>query len=199
MKRTLFVLVFSAGAMLALSPAAIAKGPSKASVEGPELKGTILLVGSGEEPGSPLGDLTQEAGFFPAVFGQTPDPMLPGRPSGELGPKYTITYTVPGPSSEDEILQDLYPYAKDGPVTFMPAGQRLFDTEQTRGGWYRAGPALKRSLVAAGLPASAPTSADGDSASFVDAWAWILAGLGGALVLAAACALLVRRLRPAAA
>ena len=42
-----------------------------------------------------MGTLTEQTGIFPAVFGQTPDPMQKERPKGDLGPKYTITWTVP--------------------------------------------------------------------------------------------------------
>src|SRR5207244_11839795 len=43
-----------------------------------------------------LGRLTMATGFFPAAVGQSPDPMLPDRPAGSLGPRYTIVWTVPG-------------------------------------------------------------------------------------------------------
>ena len=91
------------------------------------------------------------AGFFPAAFSQQPSPMLPGRPSGNLGPKYSISYTVPGPESDSfDIHQDLYPYAKPYAVTYMPAGQKIFDMT-TRGGWFQD-TGLKDTLVSAGLP-----------------------------------------------
>jgi len=200
MKRVTFVVALTAAAAAMLAPNAVAKGPSEASVEGPGLDHAIVFSGSGEGPGSPLGDLTMGAGFFPAVFTQTPDPMLPGRPAGELGPEYTITYTVPGPSgSPDQIRQKLYPYAKRGPVTYTAPGQSIFDTETTRGGWYAGDTSLKETLVKAGLPRTAPASGGGDTSSGIDVWPWILGGIAAALVLAAASALLVRRHRPAAA
>lgn len=203
MKRLVLFIVVAAGAASLLAASAAAKGPSEASVEGPGLKSAIVFGGDGEGPGSPLGDLADGAGFFPAVFDQTPNPMLPGRPKGDLGPRYTITYTVPGPSGTDEIRQDLYPYAQGGAVTYMAPGQPIFDMT-TRGGWYTALPSLKDTLVDAGLPASAPTTAGGGSGSswLAESWAWILVGILSALVLAAASLLLVRRarrVRPAAA
>ena len=76
MKRLLFVL-FAAALVV---PAAFAKGPSTASISGPGLGKTITLAGMGD-----ASDLTQNTGFFPAVFGQSPDPMLPGKPTGKLG------------------------------------------------------------------------------------------------------------------
>ena len=200
MKRTISVATLAVAALLVLAAAAVAKGPSQASIEGPGLDHELVLAGGGEGPGSALGDLTVGAGFFPALFGQSPDPLLPGRPSGELGPKYTITYTVPGPSgSEKEISQQLYPYADRGPVTYMPAGQQIFDDAQTtRGGWYAATQSLKDTLIEAGLPPTKPITGR-SSTSAAEAWPWIVGGIGGALVLAAASALFVRRQRPAAA
>ena len=90
----------AAAAALALAGAAAAKGPSEATITGPGGQGPYNFTGSGEHTGTPLGYLTDQAGFFQAMFGQEPDPMLAERPSGELGPKYTITYTVPGPDWE---------------------------------------------------------------------------------------------------
>ena len=52
------------------------------------------------------------------------------------------------------ITQDVYPYASSGPVTYLAPGQPIFDM-QTRGGWFQAGPDLKETLVAAGLPETA--------------------------------------------
>src|SRR5215210_6834403 len=128
MRRFLFVLFAAA----LLAPAALAKGPSQATITGPGK--TISYKGSGEESGSPLGNLTLYAGFFPAAFGQSPNPMLTSRPTGKLGAKFTIRYLVPGPNNDSfRITQDLYPYAKGGAVTYMKPGQAIFDM-RTHGG-----------------------------------------------------------------
>ena len=79
-----------------LAPAALAKGPSRATITGPGLGESPLHQRERRKQGTALGYLTEYTGFFPAVFGQIPDPMLHGRPSGTLGPKYTIHYVVPG-------------------------------------------------------------------------------------------------------
>src|SRR5687767_1747900 len=108
MKRLLLVLAVT---VLALPAAAIAKGPDEATITGPGLDKAITIKGL-EEPGSPLMAFADAAGFFPAAFDQQPSPMLPGRPKGDLGPKYRIDYNVPGPDGENfAITQDLYPYA----------------------------------------------------------------------------------------
>src|ERR671916_2772155 len=104
------VLALLAVAALAIPAMALAKGPASATIDGPGTGGGINIK-SDLQPGSELMNLSERSGFFPAVFRQTPDPMLDSRPKGDLGPKYTVTYTVPGPSNETfTIKQDLYPY-----------------------------------------------------------------------------------------
>ena len=157
MRRTILALAAMA---LVVPGAALAKGASEAAITGPGLDKAIVITG-GEDVGTPLGDLAIQTGFYPAVFGQTPDPMLAGRPAGKLGPKYRITWTMPGPNNETDLIrQDVYPYAKPSPVTYMRPGQRFFTTERTRGGWYQSTVDLKRRLVAAGLP---PAGSSGSS------------------------------------
>ena len=100
--------------------------------------------------------LAEAAGFFPALFVTTPNPMHPARPAGELGPRYTIAYQLPGPDGQlDELRQDLYPYAKPDPVTYVRSGEPYWATEKTVGGWYVASSTLKEQLVALGLPQAA--------------------------------------------
>ena len=105
--------------------------------------------------------IADDSGCFPAVYHTTPKPMLSERPDGELGPRYTIVYVMPGPSGVvDEIHQDVYPYATPSLVSYTKPGQPYFGTERTVGGWYVAGPTLKDDLVAVGLRATAPPVAD---------------------------------------
>jgi LPXTG-motif cell wall-anchored protein len=185
-----FTLVLAAFSVALLLPvAAAAKGPSKASISGGSLAKTITLGGNGEQSGTPLGSLTERSGFFPAAFGQSPDPRLPKRPSGDLGPRLTIHYVVPGPNSTTfRITQDVYPYAWGGAVTYMKPGQPIFDMK-TVGGWIRAY-GLKSTLVAQGLPARAAGGSSGSNLALV-------AGLGipGAAVLAGAGIFFKRRRR----
>jgi hypothetical protein len=179
--------------VLALPGVALGKGPSEAVVSGPGTGGGLTFTG-GEGDGSALSNLSTEAGFFPAVFNQQPSPMLPARPDGDLGPKYTVTYTVPdGDGAPTTIRQEVYPYAKPLPVTYTAPGQPIFDAETT-GGWYPATSGLTETLVAAGLPATAPVSSSGGRS--VPTTTIVL--VGGLLLLAAIAFLLRRRLRPAA-
>jgi hypothetical protein len=182
-------------AALALPVSAFGKGPSAASIDGPGGAG-ITFSGDGESGGTALGNLAQQTGLFFAAFAQEPDPMLAARPKGDLGPRYTITWTVPGPSNEAwKLRQDVYPYAEPAPVTYMEPGQAVYD-RKTRGGWFQAGPELKTTLVDAGLPSNAPTAAT--SSEFPTA---ALVSLPAAFLLVALTAAVVvrRRTRPAAA
>jgi hypothetical protein len=177
-------LVLATAGMLAglvvIAPAA-AKGPSAASLTGPGLDHAIPVKGDGEAgPGTQLGSLVQLGGFFPQMFAEFPDPTTRTRPAADLGPRYRVVYRVPGPNGgAGVVVQDIYPYAKT-PVTNMSSGQRFWRTNHTHGGWFVAGPGLKATLVAAGLPASPPAQPAG---SFP--WAWTLAGIVGVVVLLA--------------
>jgi hypothetical protein len=198
MKRAF--LIATVVAALTAAVAAQAKGPIAGTIDGPGLGGGMTFGGSGGEPGSgaaaspPVGMLAAGGGFFPATFGQTPDPMLADRPNGNLGPRYQITYRVPGPGGrEDVIRQDLYPYAPKGPVTYTPRNQEFFGTQRTRGGWYQAAPSLKEMLVARGLPATAPsTSSDGGGGSgLIELWPGL--AIAFVLGLVGLAAVVVRR------
>jgi hypothetical protein len=160
MKRLLVLVALVA---LALPAAALAKGPSEASIEGPGLGKAIKIAGP-EQEGSPMMNFAEAAGFFPGAFGQQPSPLLPGRPKGDLGPKYTVDYTVPGGyNATFRIKQDLWPYAKPYAVTYMAPGQDIFDMK-TQGGWFTDS-SLKDILVAAGLPKTAVAATRGTSSS----------------------------------
>jgi hypothetical protein len=189
MKRLLFLLAIAA---LALPAAALAKGPSEASIKGPGLSKAITISGP-EEEGSPMMNFAEQAGFFPAAFGQEPNPMLPGQPKGDLGPKYRIEYKVPGPDNEMfRISQDLYPYATPTAVTYMPAGQEIFDFT-THGGWFES-PLLKDTLVAAGLPKTAVAAkAQSSSSAGFSTTGWLGVAIGIALLAGAAAWFFIRR------
>lgn len=160
MKR---LLVLAALAALVLPATALAKGPDEATITGPGLDKAITVTGP-EEDGSPLMAFAEATGLFPAAFGQQPDPMLPGRPKGDLGPRYTIEYNVPGGDGMSWTLkQDLYPYALPSAVTYMKAGQEIFDMT-TQGGWWTDA-SLKDQLVALGLPKTAAAAEDASASS----------------------------------
>lgn len=162
MKRLVLALLAVALVAVLVPTTAVAKGASEATITGPGID-PITLAGEGQAGGEQLMQLAEDAGFFPSVFVTTPDPMLDRRPAGSLGPKYTITYVMPGPDAEpSELTQDLYPFASPSPVSYMKPGQTYFGTERTRGGWFVSTSTLKSRLVAAGLPATRPTGGRSD-------------------------------------
>ncbi|MGH3136385.1 MAG: hypothetical protein ACRDPV_07825 [Gaiellaceae bacterium] len=192
MKRTLGISLAIVALGVSVPGIALGKGASEATIVGPGMTGPITLAGEGQPGGHTLEQIAGEAGFFPAVFVRSPDPMLDERPAGSLGPKYTVTYVMPGPNNEeDELVQDLYPYASPSPVTYVAPGQPFWTTEATRGGWFVAPATLRDSLVAAGLPPDAPTgTAPSDSSWMVVAPVLVLVLVGA---LGALAAILVRR------
>ena len=170
-----------------LAPAAaLGKEPSRATISGPGFHKTLAAPENAHFSSTVLARLTEESGFFPAAVGQSPDPMLHGRPAGELGPRFTIEWTVPVPGHTHRVRQDLYPYAAGGALTYTKPGQPIFE-QQTLGGWFRAY-GLKRTLVALGLPSAAPHGS-GSSVSL----AWL--GVPGALAAAGLAFVLRRRQR----
>ncbi len=184
MKRLVLAAVLAG---LLVPAAALAKEPSAASISGPGFDKTLRAPENDHFTSTLLARLTEATGFFPAAVGQSPNPMLPARPAGSLGPRYTIVWTVPVPGHAHRVRQDLYPYAEGGALTYMKAGQPIYEM-RTVGGWYRAY-GLKRTLVGLGLPARPAQDAEGSSIA-------LFAGIGipGALALTAAF-FLVRRSR----
>ncbi len=196
MTRTVLTTLTALLVVACVPSPAHAKGPSEATIDGPGLAEAISIP-SDSQASAAFWRLVEYTGFFPAVFRQTPDPMLSKRPHGSLGPRYVMTYTLPGPNGVDDALhQDVYPYAKPRPVSYTQPGQRFFMDQETHGGWFVAEPSLKRSLVTAGLPETPPAS--GDDASFPWPVVALLAALG-ALVVATLGVRLRRRSQPAPA
>jgi hypothetical protein len=183
-------LVAVAIAALALPAPALGKGPSAATIDGPGTGGGISVGSNGGPPDSgPLGALSTQSGLYLQMFGEDIGKAFISRPTGDLGPKYTVTYTVPGPNNETwKLRQDLYPYAEPAPVTYLAPGQQVYD-RQSHGGWYRAVPTFKETLVAAGLPSTAAGAASGSS-DFPTALVSVLTAV---LLFALATAFVIRR------
>jgi hypothetical protein len=131
---------------------------ASAGERGPGLTAPITLRGPGE-PGTEaeLAELASQAGLFAAMFGQVDQgQLLADRPSGDLGPRYTVTYTIPVDQGSVEVTQDLYPYARGGPVTSTRPGQQLWAGQEVAGGWFRGPATFKAMLTSLGLPKRAP-------------------------------------------
>jgi hypothetical protein len=171
--------------MTCVAPMASAKGPSQGVITGPSLPNPITL----REPGSPsigpeLANVVTQSGFFVGVWGANDSHgSLAHRPAGNLGPRYTITYTMAIPERPtSDIVQYVFPYAEPQPITYIPPNQTYWGRSKTLGGWYAAPLEFRRTLIGLGLPASvltpmpSPTGTDvGDTAE---------AGAGGSSRLA---------------
>jgi hypothetical protein len=158
MRRPL-LLALALGAVLLVPAVATAKGPSAATITGPGLRHALSIEGYGEGgTDTALGMLVSEGGFFAQAFQQTPVATTQSRPADRLGPLYDVTYKVPGENGDSTLRQELYPYAVNGPASYMAPGQKFWGTQSAPGGWYRGSVALKRTLVKAGLPPAAPAT-----------------------------------------
>jgi hypothetical protein len=182
--RVLVMAVLVAAAVLAGPSIALGKGASGATIAGPGGPFDVRGGPGAGEPGSgePLGLLADQAGFFPAVYGQ-PGAMLDEAPPGDLGPGCAIDWVLDG----EVVTQDLYPYAENGPVTYLGPGQRLFGGQQTAGGWFQGGAALTSTLIDLGLPADPPAQGGWAAPS-----AWAVPAAVVLLLLIAGGAALVR-------
>ncbi len=189
MRRPL--LLVAALATLLFPAAAVAKGPSAASVSGPGLRHAVSIAGYGEGGNdTALGVLVGDGGFFAQVYGATPVAKT-SRPVGRLGPRYEVTYTLPGgPNGDSTLRQDLYPYAAKRPVTYMAPDQKFWGTQSTRGGWYLGTIQLRSGLVKAGLPLKAPAQRARSQREI-----GVAVGAGAGVALAAAALALLRRKR----
>jgi hypothetical protein len=141
---------------LALPATALAKGPSHAAIAGPGL--TTIRISGAEGSATPFWGLVRATGWFEAAWGPPRLPKTP--PQGDLGPRYTITWTVP---SSSRLHQDVYPYAKPYPLTNMPSGQNIWGTP-VKGGWFVGGVKLKKALARVGVPGDAPQTPSPPSA-----------------------------------
>jgi hypothetical protein len=142
----------------------------------------------------------------------TPDRLRTPPPNASLGPRYTITYTVPGvtPRSGEQfgkIRQELYPHAANGPVIYTPPGQAGFGQPLQVTGWLRATPRLTRTLARLGVPrraapvprAHVPHAVDTATAHQAGSGAlpWLI-GAAAAIVAAVLAAALLLRHRKSA-
>jgi hypothetical protein len=137
---------------LALPATAAAKGPSGAAISGHGI--TTIRIWGAEGSSTPFWRLVEATGWFEAAWG-SPSHLPQEQPRAELGPRFTIMWRVP---SSNNLLQDVYPYAKPYPLTYMPPGQRLYGTP-VKGGWYAGGARLDDVLRRIGVPAMPPASA----------------------------------------
>jgi len=147
--RMLGVLSGAVVLVLAMAGPAGAKGVSQGEITGAGIDKPIVL---GPGTGGDVERVAEDLGAFAAAFRQEPNPMLAESPTDDLGPKLTITWTVPdGEGKPATITQDLYLYAADGPLTFT-AEQALWPGQDVLSGWFRADDDVVATLVGLGVP-----------------------------------------------
>ena len=177
----------------------------RVSIRGPELTGRVPIDHLSADHSAAVRFFGESGMAQSLLYGGLTPCRDSARPAGELGPRYTVTWSM-GPDQWG--LQDVYPYAAGGPVIH----DRGFAFEpDAPGGWFRADHRLLAVWAAVGLPTRAqaagagapagpgavapesaaaaavtrPSSAAGDGSG-----AWLLV-LGSAMVLALGGAVLL--------
>ena len=195
--RVLFAGLVAISTVVIAGPALAKVDIAKATISGPGLEGKIRIQapdtqGLWESGIDVAGGLDDTRAGSVEELGPTP---------AKLGPRYRVTYWFFG---DYRIRQDLYPYAKGGPVTYTPPGQRVAEEQPWGGvisaGWYQSPPGFFHYLVDHGLPERnpvapvAPGQAARDTApgAQTSSWAGIVVILVGLAALSMA-ALAVRR------
>jgi len=214
--RAFVVLAIGGLAVLLTATPAAAKGADQATITGPGISAPIVVGGDGE-PGSStnLGQLAESSGLFAAMFGSDASfgaQLTATKPTGSLGPRFTVSYRVPDSPKPDIVTQDLYPLAAGGPVTYTAGGQPALGTKTTAG-WYHAPGSFRALLTSIGVPGlgrpatganvtatPAPTqpgaaaNATRESAPTSGVpWAAIIGGAAAACMIAALGVVLMRR------
>ena len=183
-RRFIVLTSLAAGTAIAVAAAvatpALAKGATQASITGPGLARPVTISAQGEAlPGQSdtLSSLAGQTGLFTVLFGPgsgTPDEPSPLRTppaAASLGPRYTLTYTVPGVTPgpgqpAGQVRQYLYPRAAGGPMIDTLPGQQGFGQPLQATGWLRGTPQLTATLTRLGVPAGASLpSSPGSTAS----------------------------------
>jgi hypothetical protein len=190
LRKLLTALTVIGAAVLVASPVG-AKGIDHAHFSGPGLppEGVTIIRGSYKQLVK-TGLLKPKRRALSAFGLSRPD----------LGPAYRAEYRMDY-APRVALHQIIYPYAKNGPVTFMRRGQHIGqDFESFRGGWYAAPSSLLTFLVVNGFPrhnpavaAQRPISADEGTTSTAQPpsrpWPWVVAA---ALAIACISVLIVR-------
>lgn len=149
--RKLFAAVTAIGAVVLIASPVRAKGIEHAHFSGPGLPSDgVTIVRGNYNQLVKTGLIERKRKSLTALGLSRPD----------LGPAYRAEYRMDY-APRVTLHQTIYPYAKDGPVTFTPRGQHLGqDYESFRGGWYAAPSGLLPFLVVHGFPRHNPKHDD---------------------------------------
>lgn len=140
--------------VLGFASPAYAKGPTDLVIYGPGLDGPIK-VGSEEGRRPPLmSDVLEASGGAQSIY-ETSVRRDPEPPAGELGPRYTLVFSDSGGIL---LVQDVYPFAAAGPVSYTLPGQIVWGELRISSGWYQTPEVLRGHLMKLGVPTPAPSS-----------------------------------------
>jgi hypothetical protein len=144
--------------VLLLAPAAQAKSDTWVTIVGPGLEGPLSIA-----PRAGSGLLMKPSGFWDEACSshgcRAEGRFLALPPVGDLGPRYTLTWTLEFVTRRHEVrrfpvLQYVFPFAHPQPVTYMPPGQLYIPPYRTGGGWFVARSDLLPAWTDLGLPAT---------------------------------------------
>lgn len=132
---------------------------AEANITGPGLEGRRLRIAAPDTGGLWESGIDVAGGLDDARADSVEEM---GLTPADLGPRYLVTYrfSLGRGSSDDLIRQNLYPYAKGGPVTYTPPGQELNVgiNMSITAGWYQSSLGFFRYLVQHGLPETNPVA-----------------------------------------
>jgi hypothetical protein len=200
--RVLFAGLMALSIVVIAGPASAKVDITQGNIIGPGLEGGLTIktpdtAGLWESGIDVAGGLDDARADSVERLGLTP---------ADLGPRFRVTYRF-GPgrgSGNDLIRQNLYPYAKSGPVTYTPPGQevKVGINVSITAGWYQSSLGFFHYLVDHGLPDTRPVaSASSREPPAVDAarggqtapWAGIVLVLMGLATLSLAAPAVRRR------
>jgi hypothetical protein len=152
--RVLFAGLVAISTVTIAGPASAKASIAEAKITGPGLEGRLGIE-------APDAEELWESGID--VAGGLDDTRADsveklGLTPADLGPRYLVTYRFH--FSDDLIRQDLYPYAKGGPVTHTAPGQEVNVgiNMPITAGWYQSSLGFFHYLVDHGLPDTNPVS-----------------------------------------
>jgi hypothetical protein len=156
--RALFAATVAAVVLAVASPAAAKVGIAEVRISGPGLGGDGLRITGSATAGMWDSGIDWAGGLDDARAGSATEL---GIAATGLGPKYVVTYRLETGNKRAEIVrQELFPYAKGGPVTYTPSGQRIAGGlpwgAAITAGWHQTSSEFFRYLVDQGLPDSNP-------------------------------------------
>jgi hypothetical protein len=202
--RTMLVGVIVA---LPLAVAAPASAKVPIAIVGASITGPGLGTAGGIRIDSPAADQMWHSGIVNDSKWSSLSEFRVAR--SDLGPRYLIVHRVlfvSGP--ENHLLrQELYPYAKGGPVTYTPPGQELLRGGarlRIVAGWYEVSTEFLEFLVGQGLPSRNPLAPAANPAPWTEpaadaasgqpaAWVSVMLGTVGLAALSLAAPKIRRR------